>query len=304
MGEFRFPSGDELDRMVEAGRRARLATQEAGDRLNGFTPTDLGDWMALCAKAGVPAVPALRVATGPTSHIWAFDEEPPAEHVEAVRTFWRDVAAAQERFPAGWMLRWSCCSMAEVKDRLGHGNASWHRDLMDIRADDFRAFDLIGEFPRSTISVWARPWMPFAQADGYPVEYRAFVLDGRLTGIANYYPQRDLPDDGSTRRDLDAVGWMTAALIAAQDRPLNMPAVSRTLDLSRNHFTADFGRLPDGAVVFLEGGPPHTAHWGAHPCCFWGREPDGVALAASAEAKAAMGLREPPEGLTADGGRP
>jgi len=43
-------------------------------------------------------------------------------------------------------------------------------------------------------------------------------------------------------------------------------------------FTADFVVTEDDEVLFLEGGPPHTALWGAHPCCFVPGNVEGVAL--------------------------
>ena len=42
-------------------------------------------------------------------------------------------------------------------------------------------------------------------------------------------------------------------------------------------FTADFVVGKDGKVLFLEGGPPYGL--GAHPCCFEGRDIEGIALA-------------------------
>ncbi|WP_163450886.1 hypothetical protein, partial [Escherichia coli] len=59
--------------------------------------------------------------------------------------------------------------------------------------------------------------------------------------------------------------------------PINCPQ-ARELDLTRNQFTADFVRLADGSISFLEGGPPHTPKFGAHPCCFVAGEIGGVAL--------------------------
>jgi len=167
--------------------------------------------------------------------------------------------------------------MAYVKYRLSEGMPEWHPSLMDLSVDDFRAFDLIAEFPLPRISAWARPWLTFDVVDRYPVEYRVFVRDNEIIGISNYYPQRALPHDARTDADLTAVRNMTSALIREQKLPLNMPECDGLLDLSRNHFSADFARLPSGAVLFLEGGPPNTPRWGAHPCCFEGREISGYA---------------------------
>lgn len=46
----------------------------------------------------------------------------------------------------------------------------------------------------------------------------------------------------------------------------------------RVHCTMDFVVTGTGDVIFLEAGPAHFAHWGAHPCCFEGRVVAGLAL--------------------------
>ena len=74
----------------------------------------------------------------------------------------------------------------------------------------------------------------------------------------------------------------TETLAGAIDPPLACPALKAetiVLDAGEIHFTADYLVDQTGAVLFLEGGPPHTAGWGAHPCCFDGRPIEGVALA-------------------------
>jgi hypothetical protein len=40
----------------------------------------------------------------------------------------------------------------------------------------------------------------------------------------------------------------------------------------------------------LEGGPPYTPNGGAHPCCFTGRTPSGIALEATEDGRRDMGL--------------
>ena len=52
--------------------------------------------------------------------------------------------------------------------------------------------------------------------DGYPVEYRAYVEDGKLLGISNYYPQRPLPH---VPEHIKAVSEMTQRFIAAAPTP-------------------------------------------------------------------------------------
>lgn len=277
-----LPSDEEVAAMVARGEARRRARIEAGAALNGFTPVDLGCWMALCEKAGVPTVPALEIGSAPTIALWeSSDNDGPVD--DEIHKLFTNIAETQIAMPVGWMMRWSCCSMADVKVRLSEGQPEWHPNFMQLFVEDFRAFDLIAEFPLPRISAWARPWLTFDVVDGYPVEYRVFVRDNKVIGISNYYPQRPLPDDDKTAVDVSIVRRMTEALIDAQNLPLNAPEVAGDLDLSKNQFSADFARLPSGAILFLEGGPPHTHYWGAHPCCFDGGEIAGIALSKRGE---------------------
>jgi hypothetical protein len=270
---FPFPTHEQLAKMAEEGRQRRIAAMaEAGDK---FCPLDLGDWMRLCAEAQVPTVAAIEIASGPTIDIWRFDEDTGNPDVPK---FWAQVKAAKALLRTGWMFRWSCGSMGEVKYRLSAGEWECHPDFTDIYVDDIRAFDIIGDYPKPNISVWARPWTRFDVVQSYPVEYRVFVRDDQVVGVSNYYPQRPLPDAPWTKEDVGLATYWAMALVAAQKRQTHLPQVERRLDLSRNQFTADFARLPSGALVFLEGGPPHTPHWGAHMCCFKPGEISGLAL--------------------------
>lgn len=244
-----------------------------------FTPADLGCWLALAASAGVPVVPAVEIASAPTADLYDTIDGPDASPTTEVIAFFKTVDDFRTRCGPGFMLRWSCCSMGDLKLRMASARTDWHPTLMELYVDDFRAAHLISEFPRDRITAFARPWLALDIIDGYPVEYRAFVADGRLQGISNYYPQRPLPDVARTADDVATVRRMTEALIEAQRLPLDLPQLEGRANLALNQFTADFVRLPSGAILLLEGGPPHTPSWGAHPCCFEGREISGVALA-------------------------
>ena len=45
-----------------------------------------------------------------------------------------------------------------------------------------------------TMAVWRRPWCACEFYGGYPVQFRAFVRDGRLEGVTSRYTQRALPE--------------------------------------------------------------------------------------------------------------
>ena len=159
-------------------------------------------------------------------------------------------------------------------NRLANGESWWRPGFGDIIVDEPRAFDILLEYPRSKVPVWRRPWTSQFVLDSYPVEYRAFVLDGRIAGISNYYPQRPLYED---THHIDKVRQLTEKLIHAVKAPFQWPLspVPDDIDPAGVHFTADF-IVTANATTFLEGGPPHEM--GAHPCCFRPFEISGVAL--------------------------
>ncbi len=235
----------------------------------GFNTVSLSAWLDVCKAAGVEAVPATEIGKIEIAHLIVAIDNPESteenEATRALRAFWTKIEAAKE---PGTMIRWDCCTCSEVKYRLDTGRHEWHQDLLDcFYIDDFRATDLILEYPDTVIPAWSRPWMQARIVDGYPVEYRVFVEDGRIIAISSYYPQRPLTDSPVVRQDAAACLIETEKLIGAVPTPLRFPALApRRHSPDRKAFTADFMRLEDGRFLYLEGGPPFGA--GAHPCCF------------------------------------
>lgn len=265
--------------MEDAGEKLaheRDAHRNSVDTEATFCPEDLGDWIELCQRANVPFVPARIVAEVTTDDVVRYDTVGP--HTERCKEFWQFVEA--ERAIPNRMMRWSCCSCAEVKYRLGNGQPEWSPEIQgSFHVADLRALDLICGFPKPTIRAWSRPWMRFQIVDGFPLEFRAFVESDKIVGISSYYPQRPLPLTWGILGCVQTVVSFTQRLIDAQLKPLNMPEFARSgADIARNHWTADFACEDGGGLLFLEGGPPHTPQWGAHPCCFAVGEIEGIAL--------------------------
>ena len=235
----------------------------------GFNIVSLGAWLDVCKAAGVEAVPATEIGKIEIETLMIALDNPEsreeADASEELRAFWTKIEAAKQ---PNTMIRWDCCACGEVKYRLGTGRPEWHRDLLDcFYIDDFRATDLIFEYPDTVIAAWSRPWMQARIVGGYPVEYRVFVEDGEIIGVSSYYPQRPLADSHEVREDVAACLLETAKLIAAVPVPLKYPGGShphRSPD--SKSFTADFMRLEDGRFLYLEGGPPFGSN--THPCCF------------------------------------
>lgn len=264
---------DRMRRAAEAWAQWRETRAELTGQV-GFRPVSLSDWLDLCARAGVPTVPAMLIGEAPVDSLF---QEPDGDDMRAAELFaaHRDMV---DTLGPGWMARWDCCSMADIKMAMSDGTPTWHPNFFNLYADDFRAADLLMDFPADTVKAWARPWMDFDRWGGWPVEYRVYVQDNRIIGVSNYYPQRSLTEWRHAETDVDTCMTLTNMLIEAQRLEIICPELQSDFDRSRNHWTADFARLPSGAILFLEGGPPYTPVWGAHPCCFEGREISGVAL--------------------------
>ena len=229
-------------------------------------------WETGSSYAGKPAYPTCPENRWPSS-CWktSCTSTHPGEHRERLADVRKTLEHARLH---AHMVRLDCCASIEIKYRLSQGEPEWRPEFGDIILDDPRAFEILMDYPRPTVPVWRRPWADAMALDGYPVEYRAFVRDGKLQGISNYYPQRPLVE---FPEHIQSVREMTQALTEAVRTPFqwHLVPMREDLDPAGVHFTADFIAL-SGEVVFLEGGPPHEM--GAHPCCFLGGEIDGVAL--------------------------
>ena len=245
-------------------------TEETGR----FCPTSLEDWLALCQVAGVAHVPAELITTINREDWLMFDQD--GEHAERLR---RAIREAQDKLTPEHMIRYDFCAPLETKIRMSRGLPGYHPDMGRIQLDDPRAYEILWEQPRERIPVYQRPWTEPRTAEGYPVEYRAFVRDGTILGISSYYPQRPLP---LNRGHLQQVETATTRLAQAaptpflwNENPMRLAFFERH-DPAAVHFTADFLVTQQDKVLFLEGGPPHEM--GAHPCCFPPGEIQGIAL--------------------------
>ena len=240
-----------------------------------FCPISLGDWLSLCEAAGVPAVPAHRLATINRADYFRWEE--PGEHHERLQAAFRQVT---QSFRPRHMLRYDCCAPSETKMRISMGEPEWRPEMTVMIFDDPRLMDIISEFPREEIPIWQRPWLNAEIVGHYPVEYRAYVKDGQIQGISNYYPQRPI---SFSQGHIDQVTEYTALLIQHASTPFlwNNGAFRHGFDANEDpdgiHFTADFIQPKrSNNLLFLEGGPPHEL--GADPCCFPAGAINGIAL--------------------------
>ena len=271
-----------------------------------FCPYSLGDWIRLCETTGIPHLTATHVVD---FERWdMLNHEYAGPHQQRLDAAYDAVRRAKA---PGSMMRWDCCASAHLKVAMAEGRPPDDGDELQRLPLDARVLEIAYEHPRVLIPVWRRPWIASQMlfAGGYPVEYRAFVENGRLLGISSYYPQRPLPPND---RHLYAIEDQIRALLARLSGPFEWPATEAEKIRARAmiarldgkepspgapapdgvHFTADFVAISNG-ILLLEGGPPHCM--GAHPCCFPAGRIRGVALRA---ADTAANSEEPPEGGT------
>ena len=265
-------SPDDLGALIQGHVDAQLEElalnppRDAWKAATGFNVVSLGQWIGICERAGVDHVPAEPVATADIVSLLNWDA-PSEDQIEVLRGFFAEIEKAKQ---PGMMLRWDMCAPLDVKMRLSQGQPEWSERLIaGFTIDDPRAFELLFEYPGEEITVWRRPWLEADIVDNYPVEYRVFVEDGRPIGVSSYYPQRDLPDGGQVRADLAQSVDAACRLAAHLPDEIDFPGSQQHWPSDSKSFTADFMRLSDGRLLFLEAGPPFDFRGvGADPCCF------------------------------------
>lgn len=225
----------------------------------------LGYWLPEVARAGIAHVPAERVGDAPVGQLRhaMWEPETPAPDVRAL------LLKATEMQVPGMMFRWDVCAPLDLKIRMGRatdGTCPTAADVAWLMLDDPRMDDILGDLfafdSTEPLAFWRRPWQQVTMEAGYPVEFRAFVLDHKLQGVCSYYPQRPLP--AHYLPDMEKVRDLTVKLQES---------------CGMDSFTADWLLTPEGELLWLEGGPPHLPHCGAHPCCFRPGHIDGFLLA-------------------------
>lgn len=231
---------------------------------------------------------------------------------------------AMDDVPEGWMVRSNRCGSSELKALAGVGaigerapevrfgpnlevGPGWVRigNRRRINVSDKRTLSAAAEGP-GFLTFLARPWIessryivapdphregsPFAGKGVWPAEWRAFVENNQVVGVASYYGWADSPTPHSARTALEA--RRLAQLIV--DEAVRQQAWPRYpgIELARNaswvksnpeldrKINVDFGRETvsctldfietDKGLLLLEGGPGASPLGGGHPCAFAG----------------------------------
>jgi hypothetical protein len=242
-----------------------------------FIAASLDAWVNMALGAGVEHVSANRITTFMVEDILRFDQQilDVDERLDKGSSELQEIADQHINECKPFMFRWDCCAAESLKCRMSHPGSAYpvmkdYKSLWDmlVRPDDSRAFDLIYEYPAERIPVFLRPWVTALYHDGYPVEFRVFVKDGKVLGVANYYLQMSLPCTGKMlaygRR---AAEYAQKMVNHAKSLGLAPYIPGRAVEEQRKFSaTLDFIVTPDGQMLFLEGGPGYGS--GAHPCSF------------------------------------
>jgi hypothetical protein len=266
--------------VAERHARERLEAAKAICSQKGrFIGTALGAWLPFVRAAGVPCVDA-KLAFELPRDVFMRAGGGETDEDQAV---WADFNRTLQAIPESSMARWDPCSGIELKAAMGEANSDSLSARRDLHAGDPRAVDILIEYPSDVFPVWERPWVDAMMVEGFPVEFRVYVKNSVVLGVASYYPQRPLPETAEMLSLAAKCSELTSrvlAHLAAVDMAPWMPsyAASGEFDPALVSGTLDFLVTPVGDIVFLEAGPPFGA--GAHPCAFIDApEITGVALA-------------------------
>lgn len=272
--ELHFPEydHDQVTAAAHARHEAAKAMCSTGDR---FIGSSLGAWLGHARAAELEHVPARLVAEVPRDTFLRVEEPEPGD-----AELWASLQQTLAALPRDHMARWDHCSSLDLKGALAEGRMPNAAESTALAPWDPRAYDLAHGYPGDVIAVWARPWIRARWVDSYPLEFRVFVQNSCIIGVASYYPQRPLPATPAIMSFAAEAQVRAERLVAHMDafgaRPW-MPNFGPQFDGTKVSATLDFVVTAGDDLLFLEAGPPFGA--GAHPCAFIDRPISGVALA-------------------------
>jgi hypothetical protein len=270
-----IPAFSVEEALAAAARRfeAAIAAVAPPER---FIGTSLGAWIEHASAAGIAHVPCWLLGAVSRAEWQRWIEHGEFDEGDGMAR----VRQAAAGMPAPSMVRWDPCASLELKLSIAEQLPVDQTCRVGLPAGDPRACDILMEYPSERVPVWGRPWVQAQIVDGFPVEFRVFIREGQIDGIASYYPQRPLPHDARVLSWVSACRASTNQLInhlnEAGEFPwmLSYEGVMPTGSVSA---TLDFIVDQAGQVLLLEAGPPYGC--GAHPCAFIDRPIAGVALA-------------------------
>ena len=247
--------------------------------------TSLSDWISIATRAAVPFVASEIggwIERRTLMSMWDGDDEAN----ETLNATWERIRNRVARLEQGgihMVVRADYASANEIKAACAtpgeHRNCLASKQKIAMHHDP-RIGELGYLYPRDWIAVHVRPYVEPRMIEGYALEFRVWVKDGRVHAVSSYYPQRPLPDTGEIHELIAEAIVLTERLAAATPEDLvfqgRAPAPGEEPETGRM-FTADFiapAHEEDGPLVYLEGNPYTFPDHGAHPCCFLPRLKD------------------------------
>jgi len=254
-----------------------------------FNVISLTAWLAIADHAGVPSIPARQIATTcATEYFLVMDALSDGSGIDA---FSDEIV---ENLKEGEILRFEQVAPGDVKASLSDGGEISNGLIRGVDGKMFpeiydeRFYSTLRDLGSAEIRAFVRPYIPpmkesgqFDGADGnWPIEFRVFIRDGQISGLANYYRQMGMGDSGAIpeatiRKAVDgALSSAQAMLDAMQNLGLGIgnKRIAPGSDTAgkegwdRQDFTLDFLLSAKGEVLFLEGGPAGMTF--ADPCAF------------------------------------
>ncbi|GLH30343.1 hypothetical protein WSS15_29930 [Acetobacter pasteurianus] len=277
----------------------------ASDPLRPFNAFSLGNWLILAEIARVPTIPSRIISVVPTNSIISrYGNSISPEHKSAQDKLDKALEALKD----DEILRYDSASAACLKAMMqaGEDDITLRRGVCvkpgggmmpliyhpHMIKHDERVAEATMTYCQEETPVWARTWIPamrIEKKDGNtsPVEWRIYVMNGRIEGASLYYPHAPITiEQARTTYSLNACIEMARKILATMRGHRLFPHVPKyvyhehKIDLRDIHCTLDFLVTESGDPVFLEGGPAHLRQpdLGAHPCNFAMFPPRGVAL--------------------------
>lgn len=265
-----------LEEATAAAARKFEAAVDAVAAPGRFIGTSLGAWIEHTSAANVAHVPCSLLGSVSRSQWQRWIERGECEAGDGMSL----VLQAAAGMPAPSMVRWDPCASLDLKMAMAERLPLGQEVRIDLAAGDPRACDILMDYPSMCVPVWGRPWVSARMIDGFPVEFRVFVREGRIEGVSSYYPQRALPHNEQV------LGWVADCQASVERLLAHLNEVGEypwmlsyegVVPPGRVSATLDFIVDDAGHVLLLEAGPPSGC--GAHPCAFIDRPISGLALA-------------------------
>lgn len=277
-----------------------IISRDEGSSPARFNCVSIEAWVALAESANVNHIPLRKIGEIDIDIMEGSFNQNPSD-IEVMDAFERDILSA---LGPDEMIRLDPLALAETKMTCSEGlpmsNGSFYSDhfkcdILNLCTD--RTYDVLMDHGSRLIPVFARPiieletccerrltdeelltdYHPDTPDRSWPAEFRVFIEDFKVVGIAHYYRQVDMDQEQFTPAAREAI--YAARQMVGEMKRLNLGIGNYRMcpdedpgqgDVIENwgeqSFTLDFV-VPAGdtnSVIFLEGGPAGLGF--ADPC--------------------------------------